>query len=163
MEQETGIGSLYAEFFRGYGAKIGLFCREFRPNSTYKQSYPRSSPGRRIRTSDMHRVSARFRLRTLLIAVALAALVLGLWRRAASLRQRAADHANKAGEYANDALLILHNEGQVSEESVRIDERIVARCIALIGYHRRLSGKYERAIWRPWLSLQRDPPAPPDP
>ena len=36
MDQETGIRSLYAEFFRGYGAEIRLFCPDFRPNSTYK-------------------------------------------------------------------------------------------------------------------------------
>ncbi len=36
MDQKTGIGSLYDEFFRGYGAEIRLFCPESRPNSTYK-------------------------------------------------------------------------------------------------------------------------------
>ena len=36
MDQKTGIGSLYDEFFRGYGAEIRLFCPDFRPNSTYK-------------------------------------------------------------------------------------------------------------------------------
>jgi hypothetical protein len=36
MEQETGIGSIYDEFSRGYGAEIRLFCPDFRPNSTYK-------------------------------------------------------------------------------------------------------------------------------
>jgi len=96
----------------------------------------------------MHRVSARFRLRTLFIAVALAALVLGLWRRAASLRQRAVAHANKAGEYASYAFHIDDRQ-PVSEEN----ERIAVKCMALHEYHRRLSEKYERAIWRPWLSL----------
>src|SRR5262245_41170968 len=38
MEQETGIGPLYAAFFRGYWARIRLVCPDFRPNSTYKQS-----------------------------------------------------------------------------------------------------------------------------
>ena len=47
MDQETGIGSLYAEFFRGYGAEIRLICPDFRPNSTYKRSYPRSLTGTR--------------------------------------------------------------------------------------------------------------------
>jgi hypothetical protein len=36
MDQETGIRSLYDEFFQGYGDEIRLFCPEFRPNSTYK-------------------------------------------------------------------------------------------------------------------------------
>jgi hypothetical protein len=36
MEQKSGIRSLYDEFFRGYGAEIGLPCPEFRQNSTYK-------------------------------------------------------------------------------------------------------------------------------
>jgi hypothetical protein len=38
MEQKTGIGSLYAEFFRGYGAEIRLSCPDPRPNSTYKRT-----------------------------------------------------------------------------------------------------------------------------
>jgi hypothetical protein len=36
MDQKTGIGSLYDEFSRGYGAEIRLFCRDFRLTSTYK-------------------------------------------------------------------------------------------------------------------------------
>ena len=36
MEQKTGVRSLYAEFFRGYGAEIRPFSFEFRPNWTYK-------------------------------------------------------------------------------------------------------------------------------
>jgi hypothetical protein len=39
MDQKTGIGSLYDGFSRGYGAEIRLFRPDFRPNSTYKQSY----------------------------------------------------------------------------------------------------------------------------
>ena len=39
MEQETGIRSLYDEFFRGDGAEIRLSCPDFRPNWTYKSSY----------------------------------------------------------------------------------------------------------------------------
>jgi hypothetical protein len=38
MDQETGIGSLYDEFVRGYGAEIRLSCPDFRPNLTYKQT-----------------------------------------------------------------------------------------------------------------------------
>ena len=38
MDQKTGIRSLYAEFFRGYGAETGCLPR-FPPNSTYKQAY----------------------------------------------------------------------------------------------------------------------------
>src|SRR5208337_3809002 len=42
MEQKTGIGSLYDEFLRGYGAEISLFVLEFLSNSTYKPTYPPS-------------------------------------------------------------------------------------------------------------------------
>src|SRR4051812_32957682 len=35
MDQKIGIGTLYDEFFRGYGAEIRLSCPSFRPNSTY--------------------------------------------------------------------------------------------------------------------------------
>jgi hypothetical protein len=38
MEQETGIRSLYDEFFRDYGAEISLFFPASRSNSTYKPS-----------------------------------------------------------------------------------------------------------------------------
>jgi hypothetical protein len=43
MEQETGIRSLYVEFFPGYGTEIGLFCPNSRPNSAHKRTYARSS------------------------------------------------------------------------------------------------------------------------
>jgi hypothetical protein len=39
MDQKTRIRSLYAEFFRGYGAAIRVFSPEFRTNSTYKPTY----------------------------------------------------------------------------------------------------------------------------
>ena len=42
MEQKTGIRSLYDEFFRGYGAEIGLLRLDVRPDSTYKPTYTRS-------------------------------------------------------------------------------------------------------------------------
>src|ERR1700722_158075 len=35
---ETGIRSLYVEFFRDYVAEIRLSCPEFCPNSTYKRN-----------------------------------------------------------------------------------------------------------------------------
>jgi hypothetical protein len=57
MEQKTGIRSLYDEFFRGYRAEIGLYCPDFRPNSTYKST---STISRSVRagetTRDMKRV-----------------------------------------------------------------------------------------------------------
>ena len=49
MDQKTGIRSLYDEFFRGYGAEIRLFCPDFRPNSTYKQSSTTSQDARRYK------------------------------------------------------------------------------------------------------------------
>jgi hypothetical protein len=44
MDQKTGIGSLYDEFFWAYGAEIRPFCPEFRPNSTYKWTYTPTWP-----------------------------------------------------------------------------------------------------------------------
>jgi hypothetical protein len=41
MEKKTGVRSLYAKFFRGYGAEIRLFRPDFRTNWTYK---PNSMP-----------------------------------------------------------------------------------------------------------------------
>jgi hypothetical protein len=54
MEQKTGVGSLYAEFFRGYGAEIRPFSFDFRPNSTYKWNYT-PSPRTRVAILDMGR------------------------------------------------------------------------------------------------------------
>jgi hypothetical protein len=42
MEQKTGIGSLYAEFFRVCWTEIRLLCLDFCPNSTYKRTYQKS-------------------------------------------------------------------------------------------------------------------------
>jgi hypothetical protein len=43
LDEKTGIGSIYDDFFRGHGPEIRLVCPEFRPNSTYKPTYTRSS------------------------------------------------------------------------------------------------------------------------
>jgi hypothetical protein len=51
MDQETGIGSLYDEIFRSYGAGIRPFCPDFRLDSTHKQSYPPRSQAR-VATAD---------------------------------------------------------------------------------------------------------------
>ena len=39
MEQETGIGALYDEFFQGYRAEINLFSIAFLSDWTYKRAY----------------------------------------------------------------------------------------------------------------------------
>ena len=98
----------------------------------------------------MRRVSGSIKLRTLLIAVALAALALALWRRAVSMRQHAIAHADKAAEYASDAFHMTHDTQSVSEEN----QRIAARWMALHEYHRRMSQKYERAARHPWFSVR---------
>src|SRR5262245_7674553 len=57
MDQKTGIGSLYYEFFRGYEAENSLTCHDFRSNSTYKPAYtprlrsPQASLPDRMRAS----------------------------------------------------------------------------------------------------------------
>ena len=47
MDQENGICSLYDEFFRAYGAEVRLFCPDFHPNLTHKQTY-RPSLAKRV-------------------------------------------------------------------------------------------------------------------
>ncbi len=42
MDQKTGIGAFYAEFFRGYEAVCGLFIRLFPSDWAYNQPYTRS-------------------------------------------------------------------------------------------------------------------------
>ena len=86
----------------------------------------------------------RFRLRTLLVAVAVAAVVSGvevMRRRRACYQGRASDHAFAA---------IPYTPGYLGD---RPDQ-------AKAAFHEAMRVKYERAARCPWLPVPPDPPAP---
>ena len=106
----------------------------------------------------------RFRLRTLLVAVAVAALVLGagmMRLRQLFLRRTAAYHeqverlqAAKVRAIEDLARAATTPEGAAQ---VRADAVFEAR---IGGYHARLKQKYRRLSDRPWLLVPPDPPPP---
>src|SRR4051794_29234234 len=99
----------------------------------------------------------RFRLRTLLILVAVAAVGLWaerMWRRSASMRQKAALWAKIEAEdremadrlqsrWVDSLAWVVDNIEALREEAERAG---------------RLRAKYERAAMRPWLPVEPDPP-----
>jgi hypothetical protein len=102
----------------------------------------------------------RFRLRVLMIAVAVAGVaiagVVGLRRRGESLRRMAQGH-DLAARRAADALWAPPgwetNPGEGGQRSAIPDWERLA-------YHNRLKEKYERAARYPWLPVGPDPPEP---
>jgi hypothetical protein len=87
----------------------------------------------------------RFRLRTLMVAVAVAAVVLGLGARSLAFRQRAECCRTRfepvCGEYRPET------PAEIAEDRRRT-------------YHAHLWAKYERAARYPWLPVWPDPPEP---
>lgn len=108
----------------------------------------------------------RFRLRTLLGAVAVVALTLGLLRYCYYLSIISIVHAQVGAGYGVAALRARDNiawinygvDGFPSEKNRKLEVRYTARW----RYHHELSEKYRRAVWQPWLALQRDPDPPPE-
>jgi len=88
-------------------------------------------------------ISGRFRIRTLMIAVAVAGAALGAWiwieRRRTEFIERAAAH----------------------QRWVIVGCRVVPRwALRKSDYHEALAGKYRAAARRPWLPVPPDPPPP---
>ena len=100
----------------------------------------------------------RFRLRTLMIAVAVVALIMGVaTKRERSLRFKllAASHAAKEANF--ESLL----RAMVTRNP--LEERFHATADYLpqvIEYERILKKKYEHAATHPWVTVQPDPPRP---
>jgi hypothetical protein len=98
----------------------------------------------------------RFRLRTLLIAVAVVSVALGgelMRRRRISHREQAASHSDAeelSRAYADDA---RGQPGPIAPQRVAWGEVLAA-------YHAAMSRKYERAARYPWLPVAPDPPPP---
>ena len=108
----------------------------------------------------------RFRLRTLLVAVAVVALLMGgsvevvrLRRQSAIYRDRADHHA--AVEGVLRSIAARQGDGSPVDDSpgpgVR-SKRFTARIMA--EHEARLRLKYDRAVARPWRPVAPDPPPP---
>lgn len=84
----------------------------------------------------------RVRVRTLLIAVALAAIPLAIWHRWRYCLDRAAYHGG------------FHMYQSSGPKPELFDRDVMRR------YHLRRSEEFEEAAWRPWLPVPVDPPGP---
>jgi len=105
----------------------------------------------------------KFRLRTLMIAVAVVAALLGRW---VNFRNRAHYHRQE-----RERVLVSDLEFYLACTAAQGDpesrpERARAAAGPLIdftNYHDAMSEKYDEAFRRPWLLVLNDPPAPPLP
>jgi hypothetical protein len=109
----------------------------------------------------------RWRIRTLMAVVAIAASSLGvydLWRRGQSYRLQAWYHLAATRQLANDSRSFLCSYG-LTERQIEANRarRAAERSVLLKAseYHLRLHAKYQRASERPWLPVGPDPPPPP--
>jgi hypothetical protein len=105
----------------------------------------------------------RFRLRTLLIAVAVAAVLLGggigverTWRLSVAYRQRADWYALMGRQCR---MLVAIHSGSGMEEGPGLAAYYAGRRDLFA----RLERKYRLAAARPWLPPESDPPDPPPP
>jgi hypothetical protein len=101
----------------------------------------------------------RFHLRTLLIAVAIVAVVLGVlamrWR-AEHYRALAERHAFLASVYQAGESTV----GGIGPDGRTFSETRSLRDPRKVRYHAALKERYERAACYPWLSVETDPPPP---
>jgi hypothetical protein len=107
----------------------------------------------------------RLRLRTLLIAVAVAGMVLGeglMIQRRARLRATSARHAAQEQMWTTLAAAAGQRPSRRVDWSYRGVRRQTdqGRCRAAADYHARLARKYDRAARYPWLPVAPDPPPP---
>jgi hypothetical protein len=105
----------------------------------------------------------RFRVRTFLVAVAIAALAMGAWQEVERLRIQAIVHAIVAGSHAQAVEMHTHPQkydgccGGYLSPPFKPDPRLDP---ILAEYHAHMQRKYEYAARYPWLSLPPDPPRP---
>lgn len=103
----------------------------------------------------------RFRIRTLMIAVAVAALFagagVGLLRRRSAFQRRAAVYARAANE---EGLVGMYIERRYHWGPAEPEKPIIQAHYRRSDHYDALRAKYERAARRPWLPVPPDPPAP---
>src|SRR5262249_21069830 len=90
----------------------------------------------------------RFRVRTLIAAVGLVAVL--VW--AAMMGSRSYHYYRRASEYS-----VQERGWRESAAEGRLRREFCCECA---DYFAQLVGKYRRAMWRPWLPIAPDPPAP---
>ena len=110
----------------------------------------------------------RWRIRTLMAVVAVAASSLGvydLWRRGQSYRLQAWYHLAASRQLANNDVRGALCSYGLTERQIEANRArwIAERSVLLTAseYHLRLHAKYQRAAERPWLPVGPDPPPPP--
>jgi peptidoglycan/LPS O-acetylase OafA/YrhL len=105
--------------------------------------------------------SPRFRLRTLLIAVAVAAMALSglhLWRLSREYRRRADQYSSEHFIWEGDGAAELEARQRMSpaEWEAYMDRRYQE----ILRWRQHMQAKYRRAARYPWLSVPPDPPEP---
>jgi hypothetical protein len=90
----------------------------------------------------------RFRVRTLMIAVAAAGLLIC----GVTMVSRSLDYYRRARDFGRQEW----GWRRIASQGDR-DAKFVSECV---NYFARLTAKYRRAIWRPWLPVAPDPHAP---
>jgi hypothetical protein len=109
----------------------------------------------------------RFRMRTLMLSIAVSAVVMGvavgLWRRAESLKRIAVAHAREA-HADEDAAWGCVKFGRDPDGTISPVNRELAKQFGKLSeFHRLLKEKYELAASRPCLPVPPAPPSPPVP
>jgi hypothetical protein len=98
----------------------------------------------------------RFRVRSLMVAVAVIAVALGslfwLSKRHDRFVRLAAQHSSAASRL--EYQLVAEEQGWGNQGRYKRPQRI----LDLVRWHDRMSAKYARAAFRPWLSAPLDPP-----
>ena len=113
----------------------------------------------------MHPV--RFRVRTLLILVAVAAVPVALMGRAARFGERARGHERQRRSVFPgdlDVYLVMQAvQGEWHPNPETPIRKVEGPIRAFVAYHLEMESKYERASRAPWWPVEADPPAPEKP
>jgi hypothetical protein len=107
----------------------------------------------------------RFRLRTLMIAVAVVAVMLGMLGRWMDLHRRERYHRHAGTLIVSDLEMYLVCTASQGDTGDRSQEAAAAAkpMFEFQEYHCAMQEKYERAFRHPWFPVAFDPPAPPAP
>jgi hypothetical protein len=115
----------------------------------------------------------RFTVRTMMIAVAITATLLGLLeKRRATLGKVSLAHSLERDQlHLSDLELYLirtptplgHNPPASVAKAEATRTRAAHPLLRFIQYHEQMADKYRRASGRPWLPVASDPPPPPKP
>ena len=118
----------------------------------------------------MHRW-LQFRLRTVFLATALCGALLALLLRAQRLHETARrldierNMAESRAELTEqrDFRNRFWKSGSPRPKVSAASQQLADQWRAVAAFHGRLRDKRRREVWMPWLSLQPDPPRPPEP